>query len=408
MSVRSVPGHSCRICGAAALQELPEFAALARVTSDSKPWPAGGRLTVCGGCGALQKLPDAAWLAEIEAIYGAFEIYHQSGGAEQPIYDPAGNASAPRSAWLVEHLVKTLGLGGSGRLLDFGCGNGAALATFAARRPGWALSGSELSDRALPALRRIPGFTELYTCPPGDIPGRFTLITLIHSLEHLIAPVATLAELRGRVAEDGHLFVQVPDCRKTPYDLLVADHLLHFTLETLRLAGERAGYRTVALSDAVVTKELSWIGRPGPAAGANGAAETDASSGPDAAAALDLARRHVGWLAAQVAAAEALAARSPNFGIFGTSISGTWLYGVLRDRVAFFVDEDPGRINRRHMDRPILAPAALPADADVFVPLIPEVAASVVRRLAGRTARFHTPPPSAAAPAGRGAAAQQA
>src|SRR5207302_3930741 len=113
------------------------------------------------------KLVDDVWLGEIERIYGEFEIYHQSGGAEQPIYDLAGKGGTPRSVKLVEHLIETLDLGNEGRILDFGCGNGAALGTFAKRRPDWKLFGTELSDRTLPALLRLHGFTKLFTCPPS-------------------------------------------------------------------------------------------------------------------------------------------------------------------------------------------------------------------------------------------------
>jgi hypothetical protein len=101
---------------------------------------------------------------------------------------------------------------------------------------------------------------------------------------------------------------------------------------------------------------------------------------------------HVAWLNDQVQAVQRLARESPRFGIFGTSISGTWLYGVAGEAVKFFVDEDPQRIGRTHMGMPILRAEDIPEGADVFVPLIPEVAASVARRLAKANVRFHTPP----------------
>src|SRR5438105_2653903 len=128
MKRRAVTDHTCRICGATALEEVLDFAALPRVTSDAKPFPAGGRLTVCRTCGAMQKLADEVWLGEIARIYGEFEIYHQSGGAEQPIYDLAGKGGTPRSVKLVDYLARTLALADHGDVLDFGCGNGAALA----------------------------------------------------------------------------------------------------------------------------------------------------------------------------------------------------------------------------------------------------------------------------------------
>jgi hypothetical protein len=65
MSSTEAVGHECRICGSPALHEFERFRRLERVTSDSRPWKAGGRLTVCHECGAVQKLVDKDWLGEI-------------------------------------------------------------------------------------------------------------------------------------------------------------------------------------------------------------------------------------------------------------------------------------------------------------------------------------------------------
>ena len=45
------------------------------------------------------------------------------------------------------------------------------------------------------------------------------------------------------------------------------------------------------------------------------------------------------------------------------------------------------------MDLPIHAPDRIPDDADIFVPLIPDIASQVARRLGRSGRRFHTPPP---------------
>jgi SAM-dependent methyltransferase len=374
---------SCRICGSDSLHELATYGSLPRVTSDSKPWPAGGRLTVCTACGTIQKTADRKWLGEIEKIYGSYAIYHQSDGTEQPIF--ADGRPMARSVRLTEYLESKLGLPEQLNVLDFGCGTGSALRTYAARHPGWKLYGSELSTVSLPTLRKIAGFIELYTCPPEQIPERFDLITLIHALEHVLDPVGTLSALFERLTDDGHLFVQVPDCGRNPYDLVIADHLSHFTLETLGYAGHRAGCNRLALSDRVLPKELSWIGRK-----SDGAVGTERK--PDPHDGMRKAEAHVEWLRVQAEAANRIADQSPQFGIFGTSISGTWLNSAIGGRAAFFVDEDPGRIGRRHMDMPILAPDAIPGNADVYIPLIPETAASVAARLASMGVRCHTPP----------------
>lgn len=306
-----LPGHACCICRTAALIELHEFHALRRVTSDSRPWPAGGRLAVCAACGHAQKISDAEWLAEIGEVYRTYAIYHQSEGAEQPIFCSNAGVPQPRSACLDSYLGKVLDLPERLALLDFGCGTGSALRTFSSRHRKWTLYGSELSDANFGGLRLIPGFVELFTCPPEEIPLTFDLVTLIHSLEHVLDPVVTLRALSGRLAGNGHIFVQVPDCSVTPYDLVIADHRSHFSRDSLSLAAGQSGCSTVELSDRVLRKELSWIGQRAPCS----AAHKDL---PDPQRSMLRTQRQIEWLAEQAAAAAAIASASRRFGIFGT------------------------------------------------------------------------------------------
>ena len=55
---------ACHLCGAAGLEEFVAFREFRRITSDCRPWPAGGRLCACQGCGSVQKLVDDAWNRE--------------------------------------------------------------------------------------------------------------------------------------------------------------------------------------------------------------------------------------------------------------------------------------------------------------------------------------------------------
>jgi SAM-dependent methyltransferase len=382
MNTIALAGHACRICGAAALREFERFRGLARVTSDSRTWKAGGRLAACFECGGVQKLVEPDWLDEIRRIYQSYAIYHQADGNEQPIFAVNGAPPRPRSGQLLEFLDGKLQLPVQANVLDFGCGTGAALKTFSSRRPAWRLFGAELSAKNLAALQEIPNFAGLFTCPPADIPLRFELITLFHALEHVLDPTATLKDLSSRL--DGALFAQVPDVAKTAYDLIIADHLSHFTLDTLSFASQRAGFEIIVLTDNVLPKELSLIARQGKPPDAP-------SRPPDPYLAVERVHAQIDWLYAQTASASAVAEAGSRFGLFGTSISATWLAGLLGDRVAFFVDEDDGRIGGKHIGRPILSPDAIPGGADVFVPLIPETAASVVQRLERPGVKFHAP-----------------
>jgi SAM-dependent methyltransferase len=372
---------ACLVCEADALQEIAAFRNLPRVTSDCKPFAAGGRLLVCATCGAVQKQADERWLAEIDAIYRAYQIYEVAGGAEQLIF-AADGAAAPRSRRLIDALRAQVTLPERGRLIDIGCGNGAALGNFAQALPQWELYGSELSDRAAARLKRLPNFRALYTVAIGQIPGRYDLVSMIHSLEHMPAPAPALRDAAGLLADNGVLFVEVPDVETSAFDLLVADHLMHFSAATLGyLAGAKCGVRARLLTHQILPKELTLLAERG--AG-------DAHL-PDARAGRDIAERTVAWLSGAMASARQLAAGTPELGVFGTSISAMWLYGALGGKMAYFVDEDPAKIGRSCAGKPIYGPAQVPQGATVYVPLVPEMAHAVARRLGGR-ARYVVPP----------------
>lgn len=366
---------SCHICGTGQVRDLPQYASLTRVTSDCKPWPAGGRLGVCARCGTVQKFVDAQWEEEIGRIYSDYTIYFQAGGAEQAVF--FGDAADPltRSEWLVQHLVEHAGLAPTGRLLDIGCGRGAFLQGFSSAMPGWTLAGTELSDATRDVVERIPGVEALYTGPLDDVPGMFDVISLSHVLEHVSHPLEMLATVAAKLTPGGVVFVQVPDAGRNPFDLLIADHISHFTAATATSLVESAGFALRVPAQAWVVKEISVLANPGATPASNYHPEGEAA----AAAALE-------WLIAVRAAARAArAGASGPFGLFGSSIAATWLAHEVDCAMEFFVDEDPSRQGQRFVGRPVIGPGDVPPGSVVFVGVGGGVAEQVVHRLSKTT-----------------------
>src|SRR6266496_853917 len=140
------PTSTCHLCGSEDLQLAPAFATFHRVTSDCKPWPAGGRLARCCACGLVQTVVEPAWQTEADRIYAGYTIYHQSGGKEQNIF-PGGGGGKPRSEGVIAALREAVALPDGGRLLDIGCGNGSFLSAWSRLVAGWSLCGSEVNEK---------------------------------------------------------------------------------------------------------------------------------------------------------------------------------------------------------------------------------------------------------------------
>ena len=149
------------------------------------------------------------------------------------------------------------------RILDVGCGGGSFLNV--ARRLGADVQGVELSGRAVEFARKnaIPVFEGTITdYADSESHGRFDVVTASHVIEHVPNPVETLAAMKQVLAEDGYIWLALPnaDCffgrrlrdRWSNADLPL--HLMQFSKTSLTRAAEAAGLavRSVAtLSEAV-------------------------------------------------------------------------------------------------------------------------------------------------------------
>lgn len=353
----------CHNCGSASLQLAIGYGELHRVSSDCRPSAPGGQLARCPECDLVQAVIDEQWQQEAREIYRAYSIYHQSGGIEQPVFDATTGERRSRSEVMLPRLQEAAALPPTGRLLDIGCGNGSFLRACSQGLKGWTFCGSEFDTRHRAEVEDIPGVHKLYTGSLDEIPGNFDVITLIHVLEHITGPTEFLKQVAPKLAPDGWLFIEVPDCSVNPFMLLVADHCSHFSPSSLSAVVRAAGFEIVRVGPGWVPKEISLVARR-----TRRPLESNQIFG------------HANFLHT-VATEAALLAQRGVFGIFGTSIGATWLDAQLDRIPQFFVDEDWNRAGKTLADRPILAVSDIPAGATVYIALSPAIAAAVALRL---------------------------
>jgi len=364
-------GLACPVCGRENPRELPVFRTLPLVTSDCRPWPAGARLARCRTCGQVHKPVTEAQRQTCRDIYAGYALYSQAQGREPRVFTDSG-AMGARCSVLLRALEELAPPPDAGRLLDLGCGTGAFLQAFSRRRAGWELHGADANPAHREAVLAIPGVTAFHQSL-DDAPGTFDLIAMAHFLEHLAEPLALLEALRGRLAPGGTVVVLVPDASRNPFDLAVADHLLHFDPATLEALFTAAGLRTLVCSPDVVPKEISLVARAG-----EGSAPSPAAPPPG------------DWWTAGTARLREMrdVVHGPGlperFAVFGAGIAAAWLEGMAGDRIDCFVDEDANRVGQRFLGRPVTSPEALPRRTRIVVPLVPALAAAVTARLRER------------------------
>lgn len=366
---------NCIVCDTPSLEELTAYRELSRITSDCRSYKAGGKLFHCLNCGAVQKMNDREWRADCYAIYSEYDVYSVSQGQEQSVRSGLVDGTyGKRSDLVLNEVANLLQLPQQGAFLDFGCGSGVSSMAVSKRFQNWVIDGFDLDQRMEAELSEISGFSQLYVGSPESIPSRYDLIMLTHVLEHVPTPIETMKVLAGLLKPSGAIVIQVPNRVENPYDLLVADHLIHFDTKSLSGICEKAGLGIAAIATDWVMKELSLVAVRKEAACETG--ETGETG--KGAFAVDPSTQ----LSKLLRTAKSLGSIQADLkvGFFGTSLVAIWMSQELCRKPSFYVDEDPAKIGRMLNGVKILAPTEVPEDAVVIPAMADELAQIVAQR----------------------------
>jgi len=143
-----------------------------------------------------------------------------------------------------------------GRILDIGCWEGRQLEEFI-RVGGWECTGTELNVRAAEVARSKS--IDVHNVSLNEFVERFRgelwdVINLAYVLEHIPDPRGLLTRLRGFLAPNGILIVEVPNefspfqmaylkaKGREPYWIALPDHLNYFDSASLEALARNTGY----------------------------------------------------------------------------------------------------------------------------------------------------------------------
>lgn len=165
-----------------------------------------------------------------------------------------------------------------GRLLDVGCGYGYFLRS--ARDEGWDVYGTELSELAVNYNHKKQGLPQVFFSDLSDDvfeDTRFDAINTTNVMEHVPSPTTIFENCRRRLAENGILFIRVPNMDlyafKESFNSLLQlvglvkggerhylaspppSHLAGFNSRTLRKYFEKTGFETVEIKPSKLSSQ---------------------------------------------------------------------------------------------------------------------------------------------------------
>ncbi|HEB36042.1 hypothetical protein LCGC14_1197620 [marine sediment metagenome] len=195
-------------------------------------------------------------------------------------YNNILNSSSSKSKWIgkalslvpllkerVESSIMYLNGSWKGKLLDIGCGNGQFLATM--RDLGWEIQGIEPDKQAARFARDRFGIQVIAsTLEEAKIPNEsFDAIILRHVIEHVSDAIRFLEKCHRILKPTGKLVILTPNIESMAHrifkeswrDLDPPRHFYLFSLFTLRICAERAGFQIEILVTTAQSAKWVWL-----------------------------------------------------------------------------------------------------------------------------------------------------
>ena len=254
-----LPTRPCPVCGSVVREVLYEqrfeqFAA-GSITD-------GYDVVACSACGMCfaSGLPDQTRFSEYYDQSSKYDL--GAAGAELSSFD------ADRFADEARFIAANVG-DRTGPVLDIGTATGGLLV--ALRTLGFtSVHGVEPSPDAARAAKETHGLDVVAgdVTTARELGNRYSVVSLVAVLEHLVDPAAALRDIAGLLAADGLLYLHVPDGDRfefdvdAPYQQFSVEHINYLTAGSLRNLLASVGLEVVAQRNIVV--KLSDIGE-GPA-----------------------------------------------------------------------------------------------------------------------------------------------
>ena len=258
-------------------------------------------------------------------------------------------------------------------MLDYGCAKASTIRALLGRCSDLDVHLYDVSEMYLEFWREFvaPAHWATYSVPP-DWLKRFDVVTSFFAFEHIVDPLRAAREVRGLLKPGGTFYGIVPDLFGNVADLVVVDHVNHFTRPSLDAMLRSAGFGDIDIDDRCHRGALVFKAR---------AAETGAVTGPGASAAPFVERaRELGayWSAAISRLREFEREHSTMpAAIYGSGFYGSFILASLRriEPVRCFLDRNPFQQGKTMFGRRVLAPECLPSEVDVvYVGLNPAIA----------------------------------
>ena len=164
------------------------------------------------------------------------------------------------------------------------------------------------------------------------------MIISVHTFEHIVNFIKTLKSLKNKLNDNGKIFIQIPYLYNNPFDLIIYDHVYHFSKKSIFEVSNKCDLNIEIINSKKIYGELSII--------------------------FTKKRKNTKLLINyldkknlnQFKYLELFISKIKNlkkFSLLGSGIQSMWLYSYFKDRIVNIYDEDISRINKKFHSKKI-------------------------------------------------------
>ena len=366
---------NCNICFVA-LGE-PVYQSETSLISLCDIFPQPTRVRICPNCGHLQtdEIEDAASFYDSE-----YTILTESAEEDQ-IYELRDDAKIYRTGHQVEVLSEKLELEPQIRRLDYGCAKSSVMRTLLEDRPDIEPYLYDVSDRYVPFWQE---FLQSSHWATYDVPDTwddyFDVVTSFFALEHVTQPATVVRQIAGLLKPGGLFYGIVPNVLTNSADMIVMDHVNHFTRSSLDCLLSSAGFEVQDVDADAHRGAFVFIAKR--AGGATAESwSADEQEVTNTSRQLRELAEFWGSAAERLRSAEQSILDDGELAVYGAGFYGAFIRSCLArpERIRCFIDQNPYLQGSDLGGVPIVPPEALAEDIhNVFVGLNPAHAKKIV------------------------------
>jgi SAM-dependent methyltransferase len=241
---------SCNVCGSKLKDPVYQSSDNRSITSLAQIVSGHTSVYFCDSCTHLTttELPD------INEYYANQYQLNTNSDDEDQLYEVINNIPVYRTDKQAELFLQKVRIPKKANILDYGCGKAATMKKISQRVEGIIPHLFDVTDNHRDFwLKFIESDNMSFFNLPDEWNAKFNVITSFYAIEHIPDLEQCMKSIYNMLGDKGTLYFMVPNTYDNIADLIVADHVNHFSRESLECLLTRHRFTNIEIDNSSFT-----------------------------------------------------------------------------------------------------------------------------------------------------------